>query len=172
MSFTKRLVRRFRDFAFRHSYVETFVDSALATQVQVLREQRGWTQAELAERTGMRQSQISRIENVNNSSLQIRTLKRLAQTFDLALVVRFESFGNVLPHIEGFSRQSLERYSFQDDPEICALEDRASTGRQDLPGALPTWAVLQQACVNLRIGPDQDADSFGTRHVGTLQNAA
>ena len=115
MRLRDRILERFADFAYRHSYVDTFVDSYLATQIKALREQRHFTQQALAERAGMKQSQISRLEDVDNSSWQIRTLKKLAKAFDLVLVVRFESFGNVLPEIENFGRSALERPSFAQD---------------------------------------------------------
>jgi hypothetical protein len=66
----------------------------------------------------MKQSQICRLENSNNSSWQIRTLKRIAEAFDLVLVVKFESFGAFLPDVESFSRRSLERPSHSDDPAM------------------------------------------------------
>ncbi len=116
MKIKNRLVQRFADFAYRHAYIDSFVDSAIATQIKALREQRSLNQTQLAELAGMKQSQISGLEDVNNTSWKVRTLKRLAKAFDLVLVVRFESFGEVLPRIEDFSRSSLERPSFSDDP--------------------------------------------------------
>jgi transcriptional regulator with XRE-family HTH domain len=116
MKIRARLFRQFRDPAYRHTYVESFVDSSVATQIKVLREQRRLKQSELAERAAMRQSQISSLEDINRSTWKVSTLRKLARAFDLALVVRFESFGGVLPDIEKFGRATLERASFADDP--------------------------------------------------------
>lgn len=118
MSLRSDLVRQFQDPDYRHAYADSFVDSSIATQIQVLREQRELSQSELGDATGMKQSQISRLENVNNSSWQIRTLKRIAQALDVVLVVKFESFGKILPDIESFGRKALERPSFAEDPEF------------------------------------------------------
>ena len=115
MSIIDRIKKRFSERRYRRAYADSFVDSYLATQIRALREQRNWTQQDLATALGMKQSQVSRMEIVDNSSWQIRTLKRLAEAFDLALVVRLESFGNVIPEIVQFSRASLERPSFDDD---------------------------------------------------------
>ena len=127
MTLIRRLVERFKDRAYRRSYVDSFADSYLATQIKVLREQRGLTQEQLATEVGVRQSQISRWENANNSSWQIRTLKRLGAALDLVLVVKFESFGKVLPDIESFGRSALERPSFVDDPVFNEIDQESET---------------------------------------------
>lgn len=114
----RRLVKKFQDKRYRHGYVESFLDTSIATQIRVLRQQRGWTQKELAERIGSGQSRISAMEDVNYSNWSINTLKKLARAFDLALVVRFESYGEALPLIENFSRGDLEKQPFQLDDEF------------------------------------------------------
>jgi transcriptional regulator with XRE-family HTH domain len=116
MKIYNELVSQFRDRDFRHGYIDSFVDAGIATQIKVLREQRGITQAQLAAAAGMKQSQVCRLENSNNSSWQVRTLKRIAEAFDVALVVKFEAFGAVLDDIETFGRTALQRPSFVDDP--------------------------------------------------------
>jgi len=111
-----RILKAFHKLAYRRAYVDNLTDSILATQIQVLREQRGWSQEKLAEVAGLGQSQISKFEDVDNSSWQGRTLKKVAKAFDLRLVVRFESFGTALADIESLNRRELERPSFKDDP--------------------------------------------------------
>src|SRR5688572_5007648 len=97
MKIKDRLLQRFHDFAYRHAYVDEFTDAFIATQIRVLREQQKLTQTQLADKAGMKQSQVSELEDVNNRSWKVRTLKKLAWAFDLVLVVRFEPFGKVLP---------------------------------------------------------------------------
>jgi transcriptional regulator with XRE-family HTH domain len=116
MKIREQLYKKFRDFTYRHAYAADYLDSAVATQIKVLREQRNMTQHELAQKLGVKQSQVARMESVNNTGWQIRTLKRVAKAFDLFLVVRFESFGAMLPEIEAFGRSTLERPSFANDP--------------------------------------------------------
>jgi len=76
----------------------------------------------------MKQSQISKLEDVNHSSWKISTLKKLARAFDLVLVVRFESFGKVLPDIDEFGRERLERPSFDEDPAFAPAIYTTSAG--------------------------------------------
>lgn len=61
----------------------------IAMQVVALRERHGLTQAELAERTGIDQADISRIER-GSTSPTARTLQRIAEALDadLRLVAR------------------------------------------------------------------------------------
>ena len=116
MTLLTRLLERFKTFGYRHAYVDSFTDSLIATQIKVLREQRHLSQTALAELAGMKQSQVSKLEDVNHTSWKVSTLKKLARAFDLVLVVRFESFGSVLPEIDRFGRALLERKSFDEDP--------------------------------------------------------
>ena len=111
-----KLINIFRDKDYRHGYVDEFLNSSIATQIKVLREQRGWSQKDLADRAEMKQPRVSVMENVNYSSWNINTLRRVAEAFDLVLCVSFESFGKRLGDIEKFSRNNLERWSFDDDP--------------------------------------------------------
>ena len=57
-----------------------------------MRRARGWTQKELAVRVGVSQSRIVVLEQwCGNVSL--KTLRRIAVVFDVALIVRFVSWG-------------------------------------------------------------------------------
>jgi len=111
-----KLREEFRDKEYRHAYADEFLNSYIATQIKVLREQRGWSQERLAQEADMKQSRISVMENVHYSSWSLSTLKRLAEAFDVALRVSFEGFGSRLADISRFSRESLERFSFDEDP--------------------------------------------------------
>jgi transcriptional regulator with XRE-family HTH domain len=104
----------------RAHYADMLLDSMVALQIKTLRQQRPWTQKELAGRAGMKQSRISAMERTDYSSWSIRTLKRLAKAFDLRLRVTFESFGSLLDDYTQLGRAKLERPSFPDDPAFLA----------------------------------------------------
>lgn len=127
---TETLREEFKDKETRHIYSDEFLNSSIATQIKVLREQRGLTQRELAERAGMRQERISVLEDVNYSSWTINVLRRLAEAFDLTLTVKFESFGEKLFAIEDMSRETLEKPSFDEDP---VFQDTVTTNS--------TWSI-------------------------------
>jgi transcriptional regulator with XRE-family HTH domain len=113
---TDRLRVEFRDEETRHIYADDFLNTYIASQLKVLREDREWTQRQLAERAGMRQERISVLEDVNYEAWSVRTLKRLARAFDLRLSIKFESFGSFLTEFDQFRRETLTRPSFEDDP--------------------------------------------------------
>jgi len=110
-----KLRREFQDPEYRHSYAEECLNTMIATQIKVLREQRAMTQSTLAKKAGMLQPRLSVMEDANYSSWSVKTLRRLAQAFDLALSVKFESFSEAVLDFEELSRESLERPSFKDD---------------------------------------------------------
>lgn len=112
---TENLKLELKDPEYRAAYAESFLDLWIATQIRALREQRGLSQAALAEKAEMKQTAISRLEDINHSP-SINTLKRLARAFGLYLSVKFEPFGNLLEDVEHAGRPDLERSSFEDDP--------------------------------------------------------
>ena len=112
----EKLRNSFQDADYRHEYAEECLNTMIATQIKVLREQRKMTQGELAEHTGMRQPRIPLLEDSNYSNWTINTLKRFAKAFDVALSVKFETFSKVILDFEGLSKATLQRPSFANDP--------------------------------------------------------
>lgn len=110
------LADELKDQEARRDYADEFLNSYIALQIKTLRQQRGWSQEELARRAGMKQSRISAMEQADYSSWNIRTLQRLAAAFDLAFTAGFESFGRMLEDMTSISRGRLERPSFDEDP--------------------------------------------------------
>ena len=84
-------------------------------QIKVLREQREWTQEELADRAKMKQERVALLENVNYESWTLSVLRRFARAFDLRLDVEFKDFGSFFEDFANFGQESLERDSFKDD---------------------------------------------------------
>ena len=52
----------------------------LVLRVRELREEKGWSQAELARRAGVAQSMVSRLERGQLQSVHLPTLEKLART--------------------------------------------------------------------------------------------
>lgn len=109
------LREEFHDKEYRHAYADDWLNTFIATQIKVLREQRHLTQTDLANESGMKQPRIAVLEDIDYSSWSINTLRRLAVAFDLRLSVKFEDFSSLIFEAEGFSRESLSRASFADD---------------------------------------------------------
>ena len=112
----EELIESFRDREYRESYAQDFLNTTIATQLRVIREQRELTQADLAEAVGTKQTAISRIENVDNTARNIGTLMEIAFKLDCRLKVSFETFGSLIEESLRFSRENLQCPTFSDDP--------------------------------------------------------
>lgn len=104
----------------RYNYAESILNGVLATQIRVLREQRGLTQEQLGGAIGTTQSGISNYEHPAYARWSLTTLKRIARALDVRLSVRFESFGSLAAELRAFNRSDLQRPTFQDDPTFRA----------------------------------------------------
>ena len=69
--------------------VKAHIENDLPAQIRALARQRGWTQQELARRSGMKQSTISALMKPGGDTRNLRTLMRLARAFDCGLLVVF-----------------------------------------------------------------------------------
>lgn len=97
---TDNFREEFKDKETRDIYADDLLNTYIATQIKVLREKHGWTQAALAEKAGMKQERISVLEDVNYEAWTANVLKRIAKAFDLRLSIKFESFGLLLSTLE------------------------------------------------------------------------
>ncbi len=113
----EKLTRELQDKEIRDFFVAEHINIGIPFQVRALREQRGLTQKELAQRAGMKQERISAIENPNyKNAFTLSTLVRLASAFDVALIVRFEPISELVKWELNLSSEALEAVSFDEDP--------------------------------------------------------
>jgi transcriptional regulator with XRE-family HTH domain len=96
----------------------------LPFQLRALREQRGWTQQQLGVRCGKKQEWISKLENPQYAKFTLRTLKTLAQAFDVALQVKFISYDSLIGWLNTRHHGDLRVPSYSED---AALTKRVST---------------------------------------------
>lgn len=99
----------------RSRYVRTRIAIDIPSQIRALRKQRGWTQAELAERTGMKQSRIALIERPGISRFKLETLERIAKAFDIGLQVRFVSFSEIQRQINELDLENFSALSYAEE---------------------------------------------------------
>ncbi|HTY22540.1 MAG TPA: XRE family transcriptional regulator, partial [Desulfomonilaceae bacterium] len=142
----------FHDKEYRHAYADESLNTFIATQIKVLREQRDLTQKALADLTGMAQPRIAVLEDINYSSWSINTLRRLAEAFDLRLSVRFETFSSLIPEIESMSEKSLQRDSFEQDVWFHKKDVQPVTGSALMAGGEPQVAVLNKGALAMALG--------------------
>lgn len=101
LSKTSILARVRRSKESRQRLVASNLVKGLAFQLRATREIQGLTQQELAERAGMKQNNISRLESPEYGKYNLKSLLRLAAALDVALVVRFERFSQYANWISG-----------------------------------------------------------------------
>lgn len=121
-------LNRLKKKGFRDAYVQSHLKHGLAHQIRALRLQRNWSQSDLAEKLGLKtQSAIARWEDPSYGRLSIATLLKLSSIFDVALSVRFVSYGKFLGEREDVSPSELSAESFETEmPKIVDDLDRVS----------------------------------------------
>jgi transcriptional regulator with XRE-family HTH domain len=103
----------------RSKLVESHLDKSLAYQIRSLRGD--WTQAEFAEKLGIKHANniAARLENPRYGKHTLSTLKNIARTCDVALVVWFIPFGRFADWVTGTPYEDLGlRPSFYNVPSF------------------------------------------------------
>jgi transcriptional regulator with XRE-family HTH domain len=111
----KQIWKKLTKKEYRDSYVAAHISNTVASQIFMLREARGWTQKELAQKAGMKQSRISALEDPNYENIEVGTLKRLASAFDVALTARFIPFSELATWAADLSQEKLLVSDFAND---------------------------------------------------------
>ncbi len=76
----------------RHRIAMALMRAHLAEQIITMRQERNWTQKQLAKKSGLSVTQIVRLEDHWGRLPRISTLEKIATAFDVALVVAFSSW--------------------------------------------------------------------------------
>lgn len=136
-----RRLRRSREA--RAQFVSSHVDKTVAFQLRAIRDRQGLSQEDLAEVAEMNQNAVSRLESEWYGKPTIRTLKRLAAALDVALVVRFVPFSQLVDWVsgtpfvdEGLSTESLAVPNFHEEETRLRGVARADTPTQGLAAQL------------------------------------
>jgi transcriptional regulator with XRE-family HTH domain len=111
----KELIELLKDKEYRDAFVSEHIDTGLPFQIKALREEREWSQEKLGSTAGMHQERISTLEDPNYAKFTLKTLKRLASAFDVALMVVFAPFSKLLDWESNLSPEALQAVSFDKD---------------------------------------------------------
>jgi len=115
---TKKTMERLKKSkAHRAAFVASQINIGLPFQIRSLRKQREWDQKRFADEAGMLQPRISAMEKPGHGSLTLETLKRLAAAFDVALIVRFAPFSELLRWSDKFSPDDFSILGFEGELE-------------------------------------------------------
>lgn len=134
---TKKLVSEFSDREYAHAYMEAHIVSRIAAQVHVIRKQRGWSQNELADKAGMAQERVSKIESADFESVTLKTLNKFAEAFDVQLHVAFVPFSQGIVDVANMTPTGLKVEPREAD--LALLNDR----RNVIIRSGAAWQVVQ-----------------------------
>jgi transcriptional regulator with XRE-family HTH domain len=125
MSKYQQVWQSLQDKEYREEY-SSDVGTGLAFQIRLLRERNGWTQERLAQLTDKRQETISQWENPNYGSYTLNSLKSLAVAFDIALLVKFVPFSELVEWNASLTPERLAPPSFTEENATRRVTSRPS----------------------------------------------
>lgn len=106
------ILHEMEDDEFRDSFVADHVRMRLALLIRSLREQRGWSQAELGRRMGKPQSVVSRIEDPDYGKLSTQTVFEIAAAFKLPVYLDLPNWDEWFRLMEDMSSRTFGRRGF------------------------------------------------------------
>lgn len=113
-----QLIESLRDKESRDIYVSEHIRQGVAFQIRAMREARNWTQTQLGQRVGKPQESISKIEDPDYGRFQLRTLMHLASALDVALIVRFAPYSELLDWTINLAPENVTVPDFASDPGL------------------------------------------------------
>lgn len=122
---TKLMTTKFKNSEYRKAFVKQNIFSSVAHQIQLIREHRGWSQKDLAEKIGTKQSAVSRLEDPAYGKYSISTLFKLADAFDLGLQIKFVSWATLTKEVDEWTSEKAVELPYED--EINALNKTEAT---------------------------------------------
>lgn len=109
-----KFLAQLEDKEYRDAFIEAEIRTGLAYRIRVLRKSRGLSQEALGHLVGMTQGTIGRLEDPDYGKFTLSTLIKLAAAFDVALVIKFATLGDLLDHTEDLSPKALDVLSHDD----------------------------------------------------------
>lgn len=100
---------------YRDSFIAAHISNTVASQIAAMREARGWTQTQLADEAGMKQSRISSLEDPNYENFEAGTLRRIASAFDVGLTIKFVPFSEIVQWSTELNAEKITPVRFEAD---------------------------------------------------------
>lgn len=112
---------KLRNKQFRHAYTKEHIYVGIASQIRLIRKKLNISQTQLADIIGTKQSMVSRIEDPDSGSVNLKTLIKIAEALDVSLIVKFASFGKFLDEYQNISPKDLTVASYDEELEYSSV---------------------------------------------------
>ncbi len=117
---------------YREAFVAEHINTAVPLQIRAIREALPLTQKQLGQKVGMAQERISVMEDPDYAKFTLKTLLRLANAFDVALIVRFAPFSELLNWTVSLAPRHIDPATFAHDRGLAVYDlEECSVGIED-----------------------------------------
>lgn len=161
------LIASLRSKEFRDAFISSRVSNTLALQIRAMRQERGWSQAYLAELLGTSQNAIHRLESPQYGKPSITTLRRLASIFDVGLAVWFAPFSKLVDRATNLETDDILVPSFDEDQglqtsptSLDGTRDNDTALRLLAPTPLTTNGSEERFSIGRRLPPITDINTY------------
>jgi transcriptional regulator with XRE-family HTH domain len=169
---SRSFLAELEDDELRDGFVADHVRTRLALLIRSLREQRGWSQTDLAHAMGTTQSVVSRLEDPDYGKLTLRTLFEVAAAFKLPLYIDMPDWEEWFDLMSDMSSRNLQRDSFDAERLAAAARLHATTVAVSRPSedagiviATGGWAAM--ATRNIQSAAGANAAMYAVSRTGT-----
>lgn len=116
--FRKNLWQRLANsISFRVAYNSSEIRHRISYQIRAMREERKWSQMDLAQKAGKKQSAVARWEDPDYGKFSLQTLLDIAAAYDVWLSLEFVPFSVGLQRTSDKSTSALNAISFSQDKD-------------------------------------------------------
>ena len=161
-----------KDTETRQLHVAAQIRVGVPLQLRAMRESRGWTQERLAKTIGTTQNSVSRLESPQYGRATISTLLRVAEAFDVALIVRFVPFSDFADVVTGMSVDSVAVPSFSEDKRLQEEYEPAYNFAPQRTGenaaAVPSMGPIDIGQFRADRQKGAGRDQFGREQLGSI----
>jgi len=159
LPWSEQFIEQLSDRELRDEYVADRVRSRFALLIRALREQRGWSQAELGRQMGKPQSVVSRLEDPEYGKLSLQSMLEVAQAFDLPIWIDLPEWDEWFRLIGDVEASRLRRRSF--DSHLLKEQARAA---KDGVETISRGNVIKLSQERTKAGPTAAKESRKTTY--------
>jgi DNA-binding Xre family transcriptional regulator len=152
------LQQKLQDKGYRHRFFKGLAEDEIACGLRRFRIERGLNQSELAERCGMKQSAISRIEQSSYSKWNFNTLWRIADALDVRVAVKIDKMEDAISEVTNILTPAITG----------TIEQHCTITGTLQPGMALGFVLVNggQATANVAVGVAKFGDSQGALTYG------